>query len=966
MSNIAPGMRIEMRSVEWLVRRTSVTGMKLHLIEAVGLSDIVRDKEISFIQEYERAGSVKVLDPADVTLTPDPSPFYLHTLLYLESLLRTAAPQGRDLAVGARAAIDALDYQLQPARMALQASRPRILIADDVGLGKTIEAGILVSEMIARGQGKRILAVTTKAMLTQFQQEFWIRFSIALTRMDSHALQRIKERIPERHNPFHYFDRAIVSIDTLKNNRRFGAAIENAVWDIVIIDEAQNVAARKHARGGSQRSRLAQILAPRTDALLLLSATPHDGSRESFASLMRMLSPLAIPDVKEYGPEDIKGLYVRRFRHSPEVKACLAEDFPERCTAHKRYPASEREEEAFRLLAELDLMADRNVQRSNRLFRIVLEKALFSSPEACLDTLGQRIRRHAREIEAQPEAEEADAARRDLRQLRNLQAAVAAISAADFSRYQGLLAFLREQGWTGRDSGDRLVIFTERLATVAWLQANLARDLGLADERIRTMSGEMNDLELNAAKEAFGQGESPVRLLIASDIAAEGLNLHFQCHRLVHFDLPWSLMTFQQRNGRIDRYGQKERPQVAYLCTTCRERRIHNDLRILEILSRKEDQARSNIGDPAVLVGTQDPDEQERIVADAMEQSTLPDAFDAALETDQRPPAASEYDLLESILSGAAWAEDADDEAEPGPAAPTLFPSFFDYVADALGHLKAREGLRLRVQRAERVIEVEAPAALQDPVSDEPLWMPREAVKEGLVRLTDRRELAQAAMERALASANSWPDTQFLWEIHPFAEWLGDQMQRLFKRREVPVIRLPQDLGPQEAIFLFFGRAPNQAGSTLLDAWIGVRFRDGACVECMDMQAVLQAVRLRPGQNVNDGRTAVADLEPLIDAAVQKAKERFRVLIGELQERVDTEALKEAESLEALEQKHMARIARKFAQRGGIQRVLAAERKKEEDQVKQWVQQFWEWYERERKMEAHAQPMPQLIAALRG
>lgn len=963
MSHIAPGMRIEMRSVEWLVKRTSVTGMKLHLIEAVGLTDIVRDKEIAFIQEYERAGSVKVLDPADVTLTPDPSPFYAHTLLYLESLLRTAAPQGQAIAVGDRAAIDVLDYQLQPARMALQASRPRILIADDVGLGKTIEAGILVSEMIARGQGKRILAVTTKAMLTQFQQEFWIRFAIALTRMDSNALQRIKERIPERHNPFHYFDRAIVSIDTLKNNRRFGAAIENAVWDIVIIDEAQNVAARKHARGGSQRSRLAQILAPRTDALLLLSATPHDGSRESFASLMQMLSPLAIPDVKEYGPEDIKGLYVRRFRHSPEVKACLAEDFPERRTWHKRYPASEREEEAFRLLAELDLMADRNVQRSNRLFRIVLEKALFSSPKACLGTLGQRIRRHEREIEAQPNATEA---RHDLRQLQRLHASVAAISAAEFSRYQGLLAFLREQGWTGRDSGDRLVIFTERLDTVAWLQKNLARDLGLAGECIRTMSGEMNDLELNDAKEAFGQGESPVRLLIASDIAAEGLNLHFQCHRLVHFDLPWSLMTFQQRNGRIDRYGQKERPQVAYLCTTCREQRIHNDLRILEILSRKEDQARSNIGDPAVLVGTQDPDEQERIVADAMEQRTLPDAFDAALEIDQRPPAASEYDLLESILSGAAWEEDADDGAEPVPAAPTLFPSFFDYVADALGHLKAREGLRLQVHRGQRVIEVEAPAALQDPVSDEPLWMPREAVKEGLVRLTDRRELAQAAMERALASANSWPDTQFLWEIHPFAEWLGDQMQRLFKRREVPVIRLPQDLDPKEAIFLFFGRAPNQAGSTLLDAWIGVRFRDGACVECMDMQAVLQAVRLRPGQNVNDGRTAVADLEPLIDAAVQKAKERFRALIAELQERVDTEALKEAESLEALEQKHRARIARKFALRGGIERVLAAERKKEEEQVKQWVQQFWDWYERERKMEAHAQPMPQLIAAFRG
>ena len=313
---VAPGMRIKLRSVEWLVKRTQTTGMRFHLIDAVGISDIVRDREMSFILEYEREGTVTILDPADVTLVPDRSPHYNQTLLYIESLLRSAAPSQSAVAVGTRAAIDPMPYQLEPARKALQATRPRILIADDVGLGKTIEAGILVSELIARGRGKRILVVTTKAMLTQFQKEFWIRFSIALTRLDSDVLQRVKERIPDRHNPFHYFDRVIISIDTLKNNKRFGTAIENATWDIIVIDEAQNVAERRHGTGKSQRARLAQQLTNRSDALLLLSATPHDGSKRSFASLMRMLSPLAIADPEDYGPEDIKGLFVRRFRHS--------------------------------------------------------------------------------------------------------------------------------------------------------------------------------------------------------------------------------------------------------------------------------------------------------------------------------------------------------------------------------------------------------------------------------------------------------------------------------------------------------------------------------------------------------------------------------------------------------------------------------------------------------------------------
>ncbi len=257
---IAPGMRIELRSVEWLVKRTLTMGMKLHLVEAIGLSEIVRDREMSFILEYEREGTVKIMDPADVTLVPDTSPRYIQTLLYLESLLRSAAPKDTKLSIGPRAAVDPMSYQLEPARKALQAPRPRILIADDVGLGKTIEAGILVSELIARGRDKRILVVTTKAMLTQFQKEFWVCFSIGLTCLDSLVLQRIKERLPERHNPFHYFDRTIVSIDTLKNNKRFGAALEGADWDIIVIDEAQNVAERRHGSGISQCARLAQML----------------------------------------------------------------------------------------------------------------------------------------------------------------------------------------------------------------------------------------------------------------------------------------------------------------------------------------------------------------------------------------------------------------------------------------------------------------------------------------------------------------------------------------------------------------------------------------------------------------------------------------------------------------------------------------------------------------------------------
>ena len=961
-------MRIELRSVEWLVKRTQTTGMKFRLVDVVGISEIVRNKEMSFILEYENEGTVKILDPADVTLVPDCSPHYVQTLLYLESLLRTAAPRTKEVSLGKRAAMDSLPYQLEPARIALQASRPRILIADDVGLGKTIEAGILMSELIARGRGKRILVVTTKAMLAQIQKEFWVRFSIALTRLDSVVLQRIKDRIPERHNPFHYFDRSIVSIDTLKNNQRFGLALENTTWDIILIDEAQNVAERRRGKGISQRARLAQTLTNRSDALLLLSATPHDGSRLSFASLMRMLSPLAITDQEEYGPEDIKGLFVRRFRHDPEVKKDLLSAIPERHTERLSSQASEQEEQAFRILASLDLKSDKRVRKSISLFRIVLEKALFSSPAACLESLEHRLQRHLRQLEIE---EQVEAARHDIAALQELRAAVAAIDKESFSCYQELLEYLRKQHWNGRDSEDRLVIFTERIASLKWLEENLAIDLHLREDQIVTMSGDMSDIELNDAKEDFGQGESKVRLLIASDIAAEGLNLHFQCHRLVHFDLPWSLMTFQQRNGRIDRYGQTRQPLVVYLYTRCQEARIHNDHRILQLLSEKEEQAHQNIGDTSILLGTNDPEEQEEIVADRIQQTV--DSLDWEQELDKKESQSDTsegYDamayLLETASRRSLQEEEQRDRLQEEKDIPTIFESFFDYTAEALKLIDKRRDMRLRVHRSDRIIEMEAPNALKDPVSEEPRWMPREAVKEVLIKLTDRQELITNSMERALASDNRWPDTQFLWEIHPFAEWVGEQMNRLFNRKEVPVARLQDSLEPDESIFLCFGRIPNQEGSTLLDSWIGVHFRSSEFTGYLTIAEVMSKSGLEPDRHINAGNVQVAGFQSMVEEAVELAQYRFHEQVEKLNDEIDTQALEESVKLDDLRDRHHRRIKVQFDQRRGIKRVLAAERQKEMDTVKQWSDDFWSWYERMRKADDKLHPHCRLITVLVG
>ena len=246
-----------MRDAEWIVRRVDHAPGGYQIV-CDGVSELVRGREAVFLTTLEP--TIQVLDPAETELVSDDSAQFTDSILYMESQLRQAVPNDTEIHVGHTAAMDCVDYQLDPARQALARPRQRALIADAVGLGKTLEAGVLVSELIARGRGRRILVLAVKSMLTQYQKEFWNRFTIPLTRLDSIGIQRVRSRIPTNHNPFYYYDKAIISIDTLKQDAEYRTYLEQTSWDIIVIDEAHNVADRGTA---SQRNRLARLLARR-------------------------------------------------------------------------------------------------------------------------------------------------------------------------------------------------------------------------------------------------------------------------------------------------------------------------------------------------------------------------------------------------------------------------------------------------------------------------------------------------------------------------------------------------------------------------------------------------------------------------------------------------------------------------------------------------------------------------------
>ena len=807
----APGARVTIRDEDWVIRRLDLSDDGGHALTCDGLSELVRGTTASFLDRLE--DDIQVHDPAQTELFQDTSDYFTDSLLYLESQrLRTVA-NDQHIHRAHQAVMKAADYQRVPATMGLAQVRTRLLIADGVGLGKTLEAAMLATELDIRGRGRRILVVTQKSMLTQFQKEWWSRFTIPLVRLDSAGIQRIRNNIPSGHNPFNYYDKTIISMDTLKGNNEYRNYLDKSRWDIIVIDECHNVAVRKGDAGSSLRARLAKNLATKSDTLILLSATPHDGSANSFASLIWLLDPTAISDPDDYTRADLdrKDLFVRRFKK--DIKGQAEGQFPESVTRRLSARATSQEEAAFQAVLEIPFTQTgaRAQGKQGELQRVGLQKALFSSPAAASRYAHNRIDKLRRRPAASAaEKEEIDAFEAFLRTLE-------AITPERFSKYQRLLTALRdpEAEWTGQDSKDRLVIFSERIETLKWLMSRLPGDLRLKEDAFTILDGGLSDIEQQEIVERFGQEHDSLRVLLCSDVASEGLNLHYFSHRLVHFDLPWSPMVFQQRNGRVDRFGQERTPRIDYLLTESEIETVKGDLRVIEVLVRKDEQISRNIGDPASILRKHSIEDEERVVAEALASGMSAEQFER--ECIDAPATQFDEDDWETALFGPTPAP------PPAPIAPEphrFFPDVYAFAKQAISRIPEAEGYRLDDQA--RLLRLTPPADLRRRLRRQ---LPAEVLREtdeyvlsahpGLVE-----ESIQRAREEDRQGA-AWPDIQFLWPQHPICQWLIDRVIGDVGRRRAPVITSPH-LAADECAFLMLGLIPNRKGQPLIAEWKAV------------------------------------------------------------------------------------------------------------------------------------------------
>ncbi len=512
-------------------------------------------------------------------------------------------------------------YQLDPLVRAIRMPRVSLLIADDVGLGKTIEAGLVAQELLLRYRARRILIVTPADLQLQWRDEMRDKFGLEFRVVDRELVRQLRRARGIHVNPWTHFPRLITSIDYLKTEtplRRFRETLPGPDepryprrYDLLIVDEAHNAAPSGRGRYAtdSQRTRLLREVVPHFEHRLFLTATPHNGYLESFTALLELLDDQRFARGVRPSQEALGEVMVRRMKRDLPARFDGTPRFPERKLDPITVHYTDEEREAHAALVRYTELRVANASNNAEVFATefvlkLLKKRLFSSPAAFARTLAKHretianarrtrgttkvsvgvLRLQADKVEesfetddeyeqAEDEAQSSSVrlfhplSSEEEKLLDTLAAWAERASTRPDAKAQALLDLIEETCRpNGAWNGERLIVFTEYRDTQKWLLDLLAAR-GLTDAgRTRVIFGGMDSDERAEIKAAFQADpeQSPVRILVATDAASEGINLQNHCHRLVHYEIPWNPNRLEQRNGRVDRRGQRASEVLVY------------------------------------------------------------------------------------------------------------------------------------------------------------------------------------------------------------------------------------------------------------------------------------------------------------------------------------------------------------------------------------------------------------------
>lgn len=658
-----PGQVVEVRGSTWAVAKVQAQGLprspaddsSAHLSHVVDLQSLDEDRlgeQLSVVWELEVGHTVSPPQGLPDVIIPeafdDPT-----TLAGFVDAMRWGAVTSADpnrYQAPFWSGVNVEAYQLEPLRRALGAPRTNLLLADDVGLGKTIEAGLVIQELFLRHRARTAVIVCPPSLALKWQDEMREKFGLDFKIVNSDLMAQVRRTHGLHANPFQLFPRVIVSMAWLPQvraqrllrdvyaqatNPRTG---KRFAFDILVVDEAHHVApSSPSAAGGrgyavdTQRTVAVKQLADKCEHRLFLSATPHNGHPESFTALMEMIDPRRFSRGALLDSKALKDVTVRRLKSDLSGKG-----FKERIVSALDFTPSDGEQESFSLLDDIvTKSAQQNgTKPTGDIVTMLLKKRFLSSPFAFGMTLSHYLSSkagrglweddyddvfgegQADEEEGLWEQDEAERLREskgsdplvaaDPRQLESLMEWGLSYESRADSRLDRLIGFLdavcRPDGKTW--SNERVVIFTEYAHTVDWL-TRVLRQRGYVEERLAVIQGSTKpeDREYIRSQFTADPAKEPVRVLLATDAAGEGIDLQTHCHRLVNFDIPFNPSRLEQRIGRIDRYGQTEEPQVFHFVPVAGASTYASDVDFMSRIARKIAQVKYDLGSANQVVG---------------------------------------------------------------------------------------------------------------------------------------------------------------------------------------------------------------------------------------------------------------------------------------------------------------------------------------------------------------------------
>jgi len=659
-----PGQVVEVRGSTWAVANVQAQGLPRspaddataqlsHVIDLQSLDEDQLGEQLSVVWELEVGHTVTPAQGLPDTIYADAFDEPATLAGFIDAMrwgaVTSADPNRYQAPFWSGVNVEA--YQLEPLRRALGSPRTNLLLADDVGLGKTIEAGLVIQELFLRHRARTAVIVCPPSLALKWQDEMREKFGLDFTIVNSERMALVRRTHGLHANPFNLYPRVIVSMAWLPQSRAqrllrdvFARAANPKIgkrfaFDILVVDEAHHVAPSSPSviAGGrgyavdTQRTVAVRQLAEKCEHRLFLSATPHNGHPESFTALMEMIDPRRFARGANLDPSALRDVTVRRLKTDLASK-----DFKKRNVNTLEVSPSESEQEMFSLL---DVIVTKSAKRNGTkpggdIVTMLLKKRFLSSPFAFGMTVSHYVSSKSGrglsndeydevfgegqldEEEGLWEQDEAEKLRAskgsdplvaaEPGQLESLMEWGLSYESRADSRLESLIRFLdtvcRPDGKSW--STERVVVFTEYAHTIDWLTRVLSQR-GYTGSRLAVIQGSTHTDEREYIRSQFNADPSTeeVRVLLATDAAGEGIDLQTYCHRLVNFDIPFNPSRLEQRIGRIDRYGQTQEPQVFHFVPVVNTSTYAADLNFMERIARKIAQVEYDLGSANQVVG---------------------------------------------------------------------------------------------------------------------------------------------------------------------------------------------------------------------------------------------------------------------------------------------------------------------------------------------------------------------------